>query len=367
MDIVMATKTEISANKIAAWCLTENGCRLAVRLVESGETVDCFISERIGGHPPIPVCGTFQSLATAVERVFDQYRGHVFFMSTGIVVRMIAPLIQHKTVDPAVVVVDDAGQYAISLLAGHLGGANDLARKVAQQIGADPVVTTATDANRMPAIDIMARDLGLVIENPEAIKFVNMAFLRQQKVHLYDPAGLLMKSQPDYNELWHPVPFIEGCAKQDLAEAAGVFVDDIEVDLPPQFLILRPASLVAGIGCNRNTPADEIEHLLRKVLGDHHLSPHSLKRLASIDLKKDEKGLLKLAADWNLPITFYDKDRLANVKGILNPSETVRKHTGVHSVCEAAAILAARKGSLVVPKHTTPNVTVAIARIPSIY
>ena len=366
MDIVMATKTEISAFKIAAWCLTENGCKLAARLAESGETVDCFISERIGGHPPMPVFETFQRLATAVERVFDQYRGHVFFMSTGIVVRMIAPLIRHKTVDPAVVVVDDAGQYAISLLAGHLGGANDLARRVAEQIGADPVVTTATDVNRVPAIDLMARDLDLVIENPEAIKTVNMAFLHKQPIYLHDPTGRLISSLPDHDDLWHPVHLSDGFERQDLSEAAGVFVDDIEVDLPPQFLILRPASLVAGIGCNRNTPADEIEHLLRKVLDSHHLSPHSIKGLASIDLKKDEKGLLKLAADWRLPITFYEKDRLAKVKGIQNPSEMVRKHTGVHSVCEAAAILAARKGRLVVPKHTTPNVTVAIARIPSI-
>ena len=358
-------KTGRNPKRAALWCLTENGCRLASRLVAAGDPVDCFISGRLSGTQTIPVHSTFKRLAISVERVFQHYSGHVFFMSAGIVVRMIAPLIRHKTVDPAVVVVDDAGKFAISLLAGHLGGANDLARSVAERIGAIAVVTTATDAHQVPAIDVMAQKLGLAIENPDAIKQVNMAFLQKLPVSLHDPGGKLIQSMPQYRYLWHMAEPAADMNQEVSTVPAGVYVGDIQVDLPPQFLILRPASLVAGIGCNRNTPAAEIDHLLMQVLSQHRLSFHSLVRLASISLKKDEKGLLELAAGLNLPITFYDKDQLARVDGVENPSETVKKYTGVPSVCEAAAILAAQMGELIVPKHTTRNVTVAIARIPS--
>jgi cobalt-precorrin 5A hydrolase len=135
------------------------------------------------------------------------------------------------------------------------------------------------------------------------------------------------------------------------------------VDLPPQILILRPGSLVAGIGCNRNTAKDEIRGLLMAVMNNHRLAVGSLKSIASVSIKNDEPGLLGLAADLGLPITFFDKPELKQVEGIQTPSAMVEKHLGVKSVCEAAAILASNQGNLIVPKHTTPNVTVAIARI----
>jgi len=142
-----------------------------------------------------------------------------------------------------------------------------------------------------------------------------------------------------------------------------VFVDDIQIDLPPQILVLRPGSLVAGIGCNRNTAKDEIKGLLLTVMKNHRLAVGSLKCIASVSIKNDEPGLLGLAADLGLPVTFFDKPKLNQVEGIQTPSAMVEKHLGVKSVCEAAAILASNQGTLIVPKHTTPNVTVAIARI----
>ena len=119
----------------------------------------------------------FGSLTEMVAASFRRYEGHVFIMATGIVVRTVAGLLVHKTEDPAVVVVDDRGMFAISLLSGHLGGANRLAGEVAAAIGAQPVITTATDMNAVPAIDVLALELGLRIENPNAIKTVNMALL----------------------------------------------------------------------------------------------------------------------------------------------------------------------------------------------
>ena len=147
--------------------------------------------------------------------------------------------------------------------------------------------------------------------------------------------------------------------------AVGIFVDDDVCDLPPRTLVLRPGTLVAGIGCNRNTPCREIRELLLRTLADHDLAPGSLTGLASIDIKADEAGLLELASEMNLPLRFFDREALNQVTTIQNPSEMVEKHVGVKSVCEAAAILASHQGRLIVPKKNTRNVTVAIARINS--
>jgi cobalt-precorrin 5A hydrolase len=267
--------------------------------------------------------------------------------------------VRHKTVDPAVVVMDERGHYAVSLLSGHLGGANRLARQAAAAVGADPVITTATDVNDLPSIDTAAQRLGLAIENPDAIRQVNMAILVGDPVALLDPMGAIPAGEPETAAVrWRPAASIHDFRKT----SAGVYVDDRTADLPPTVLVLRPPSLAAGIGCNRGTPAGEIRELLLQVLARHRLSPASLRTIASVDLKQDETGLIEAARSLHLPLTFYPRERLSGVSAIENPSATVEKHIGVKSVCEAAAILAAGTGTLIVPKTRTRNVTVALAR-----
>jgi len=145
-------------------------------------------------------------------------------------------------------------------------------------------------------------------------------------------------------------------------DQADVYVDDKLVNLPDSLLILRPHSLAAGIGCNRNTPEVEIRSFIEDVMAAHGLSIHSLRSLASIDVKTDEPGLLAAAKNLGIPLQFYSRQELNQVRHVPNPSHMVAKHVGVQSVCEAAAILAAQKGRLIVPKQKTTNVTVAIAR-----
>ena len=351
-------------NRLAVWILTPNGSRLAQKIRHDLPDVDGFVSPRIRGASAD--WHTFQNLAEDVKQTFRHYTGHIFIMSTGIVVRVIAPLIQHKTEDPAVVVVDDAGRHAISLLSGHLGGGNDLARMVASVIGADPVITTATDVNGVPAIDMLARQKNLFIENPEAIKFVNMALLGGRPVHIHDPFNLMQDCLPNSEVL--PDAYLKRYIKESGQKPAnemdaGVVIDDVKWEMPLQALVLRPASLVAGIGCNRNTETREIKTLLEEVLAANNLAGSSLKCIASIDVKSDEAGLIELAELLKLPLVFFSPEQLNQVERIENPSQIVEKHVGVKSVCEAAAILAAQNGTLIVPKHTTRNATVAIARI----
>jgi cobalt-precorrin 5A hydrolase len=257
------------------------------------------------------------------------------------------------------------GNHSISLISGHIGGANMLANKVAGFIGADPVITTATDVRRVPSIDVLAVEKELFIENPDAIKGVNMAFLAGKKIYFHDPLGLLIDSIPKSNLMLNadsnendPTAF----PKTNFKKIPGVFVCDVRFDLPPNMLILRPQSLSLGMGCNRNTSMDEMKRFLYEVLEQFRLSFNSLNCIATINIKKDEPGLLALSEELELPIRFYDREELNRIKTIETPSVRVEKFTGVKSVCEAAAILASSNGKLIVPKHSTRNVTIAIAR-----
>ncbi len=353
----------IQTDKIAIWVITPNGTKLSDKLTRNLPDADVYVSQNIRGAA-IPF--KFERLSGTLAKKFNQYNGHIFIMSTGIVVRVIAPLVKSKLEDPAVVVVDDQAQHAISLLSGHLGGANALTLKIADIIGADPVITTATDVNKVPAIDMLAKEKNLLIETPRAIKTVNMALLKGEKIFVYDPFGFLGHSLPHFKPWTY-----DGIEKttninqraNEFEGVPGIYVDDVAIDLPPEVLVLRPASLVAGIGCNRNTGTDEMRALLEKVLEANNLVPASLKCIASIDVKSDESGLITLAENLDLPLIFYNRQELNQVKKIKTPSLVVERHVGVKSVCEAAAILAARDGALIVPKQSTRNVTVAIARI----
>ena len=259
--------------KIAVWVITPNGVKLAQTLSRNLSGAALYISEKIreaaNGHV------SFQNLSETVRQNFDQFDGHIFIMSTGIVVRIIAPLIKSKVADPAVVVVDDQANHAISLLSGHLGGANALTLKIADIIGADPVITTATDVNRVPAIDVVAKELKLLIENPQAIKTVNMALLKREKIFAHDPFGYL-EGRLSHIESGNCGANSKTRNKQsqvmEIDHIPAIWVDDVIVDLPPEVLVLRPVSLVAGIGCNRNTPMEEIQTLLENVLETHNLA-----------------------------------------------------------------------------------------------
>ncbi len=343
---------------LAIWTITPNGLNLAARVRTARPEADLFHSRRL--HAKQDGGQSFERLAPAVARQFNRYAGHIFIMSTGIVVRTIAPLLRHKTKDPAVVVMDDQGQYAISLVAGHIGGANRLAHEVAALLKATPVITTATDVNCKPAIDMLAVEHNLAIENPDAIKQVNMALLIGEPVMLHNPAGWLGNALPDIEAISWPADK-EKSAMDDPGRAM-VLIDDRAGYQPPHALVLRPASLVAGIGCNRNTPKQEIQALLYETLNKFGLARKSLGAIATITLKSDETGLCALAAELDLPLQLFSKEELNRVKEVPNPSDQVAKHVGVSSVCEAAAILASGNGPLIAPKQNTRNVTVAIAR-----
>ncbi len=246
----------------------------------------------------------------------------LYIGACGIAVRAIAPLIRDKTTDPAVLVMDESGQHIISLLSGHIGGANDLALALAEKTGADPVITTATDLRGLPAIDSFAVRENCAIQNPEAIQAVSAATLN----HL--PVGVAI------TERTLKPPF-------------------------PVTLWLRPRTLVLGAGCRRGTDPVLFEECVRQFLADCGVSLLSLRALATIDRKQDEEAFVLFCRRYHLPLLTADADRLRQLPGDFLPSAFVEAAVGVDNVCERAAVLFG--GQLLTGKTVFKGITLALA------
>lgn len=295
----------------------------------------------------------FENLGLQVSGEYENRSGHIFVAAAGIVVRTIAPLLRGKDSDPAVVVMDPKGDFAVSLIAGHLGGANDLARACASISGGQPVITTATDVAGLPSVDVMARNRNLVIGNIEAVRHVNAALLDGETVQVFDPGDFLKLSAytcfKSVNELeWD-------------SESVGVWVDWRTAFPQDNSLRLYPRVLHAGIGCRKGTDADEIVTLVREQFKGHGLALESLASIGSVDVKGGEAGLLEAARLLGVGISFFPGNVLDACK-VPNPSAAAQKNIGVNSVSEAAAIQAAECGTLVMEKQKSAKATLAVAR-----
>lgn len=344
--------TKWDKKKLAIWAMTPGAAKLAFRVKKRWPKTDLFISSRLDVTEEHQ---SFTSFSQTLGQAWNQYDGHYFIMATGIVVRVIANQMEDKTTDPAVICGDEAGHFVISLISGHIGGANELARGMAASLDAQPVITTSTDVNQVPAIDVIAMNHGLFIENKQSIKHVSMAYINGQALPLHDPYKLVKPHLP--HEL------VKGPAMSSPTRS-GIFVDYKVRELPGQILVLRPKCLVAGIGCRRGVSKAELEAFVRSVFKEQGFSINSLARIVSVDLKADEPGLNELARDLDVPIHFYTTDELDQVKVVPNPSSLVDKHIGVKSVCEAASILATGRRCLITPKQTGKTATIAIAAMP---
>jgi len=274
---------------------------------------------------------------------------------------MVSGLLEDKTVDPAVVVLDQDGRFAISLVSGHIGGANELARKVARITGGQAVITTASDLQDRPAIDLAAKSAGLLIENSGILSRIQAAILDEEPLWIFDPDELLLKHLPADHGLRVISDFEEPGA---LRAGLGIWVSELLSPRSVRCLKLRPANLVIGIGCNRGTASEEIIGFIGKKLKENRLAPLSIKHFATMDIKSNERGLLDAARAFDRPIHFYARKEIEGI-AVPNPSETVARHIGAKSVCEASALLSAGTRELLVPKRKARNCTMAVARVSS--
>ena len=338
--------------KVAVYAITPQGAALGRHLAEQMDA-DLFLPSSLAEiHGAIP----FDGIIELVKKTFSRYPRHIFIAATGIVIRAIAPHLRSKVKDPAVVALDQHGQYVISLLSGHLGGANQLAGEVAALSGGTAVITTATDTAGVPSFDLLAEENELTIANLEAVKTVNMAVLRGEPLQIFDAEDRLGLKNQDVSAF--AVRHI-GREEQWDQGSPGVWVTWKTKDSEPNHLVLHPRSLIAGIGCNRGTQSREIVNLVMRTFRTHALALGSLQCLVSIDKKQDEAGLLDAARELGVPLFFFSPSELADVE-VPHPSNVVKKHLGVSSVCEAAALLKSSGKSLLVPKTKSRNVTLAV-------
>jgi len=341
--------------KNAIYALTPKGAPLGRRIADQLGG-DLFLPARLAalynGKP-------FDSLRDLVAEHFSSYPCHIFVAASGIVVRVIAPLLKSKDKDPAVLVLDQDGRYVISLLSGHLGGANEEARSLAGLIGGQAVVTTATDSSGLPSFDQLAKKHDMTITNLAVVKHVNMALLNGDAIQIFDSEdrlGLRKAGGVAFTIRW-----IE-TESQWIDGDPGVWVT-WRGGPPPhdaKRLILHPRCLVVGIGCNRGANENEILQLIQMTFKAHDLAIESLKSVSTIEAKRHEEGLIETANALEVPLQFFGTDEIQTIE-VPHPSGIVEKHMGVSSVCEATALLTAKGGPLLVPKTKSRNVTLAIA------
>ena len=327
--------------KLAVLAFTKRGCHTARTAAGVLNASECrmFAPSKFGQpdfedyQPPL---GEF------VGPIFRWADAILFIGSTGMAVRGIAPWVRDKKTDPAVLVMDEMGQYAISLLSGHIGGANRLTRILAEAMGAQPVITTATDREGRFSVDEWASRNGLHISSMEAAKAVSAAILEGDVPLLCD----------------YPIasPLPRGIVPGEKG-TIGIYIG--WRDCAPFEITLRlvPKVLNLGIGCRRGTPEEKISEAVKRILGPIPLE--AIFTASSIDLKKDEAGLLDFCAHRNIPIVFYTAAELNQVSGVFPASERVSRVTGTDNVCQRAAMVGAK--TCIIEKTAMDGVTLAVA------
>ena len=326
--------------KISVFAYTRKGCETAVRIADAlrGDNhVSCFTVERFFEDEEIKKnFSRIEKADSFYGEKFSESEALVFVGATGIAVRNIAPYIEDKMTDPAVISVDEKGAYIIPILGGHVGGANELARKIAEVLGGESVVTTATDINKKFSVDTWAVSQGLVIASREAAKEISAEILERD---------VLLKSDlPIKGEL--PAGVKSASDVVSAASNAGIYIGWKKEEPFKKTLRLIPCILHLGIGCRKGTSAEKIRAFVEKVLEEENIDIRAIKGVASIDIKSNEEGLLAFAAEEGVPINFYSAEELAELPGDFSSSTFVEGVTGVDNVCERAAVMNAMRGSV---------------------
>lgn len=306
-----------------------------------------FLTERYARTVDPSLAGT--QLSRFAQQAMVDCDLIVFVGAVGIAVRAVAPYLAGKAFDPAVLVIDEAGRFVIPILSGHLGGANALAERLADGLGAQAVITTATDARAAFAVDTWAAAHDCVVVDPENIKYVSGALLRGETVGLRSdfpvegrlPAQVMLDGTP---------------------ESGFCIGFDTEAASFAHTLHLVPQVVFLGVGCRKGTDEKTIEAAARVALDTAGVPWEAVRGIASIDVKQNEPGLLHFCETHGLSLTVFSAETLQSVSGDFTPSDFVARTVGVDNVCERAAVCAAAGGALRCRKRAQNGVTVALAQ-----
>lgn len=299
--------------------------------------------------------------------LFQSYKGIIMIVSLGAVVRMVAPLLKDKKTDPGIVVIDDKGENVISVLSGHLGGANELTREIAELLGARAVITTASDVQKTIPVDLFGSRFGWVWESAEKLTPVSAAVVNEEQVAIIQESGEKEwwnydRPLPDTIKVYRTIEEALEAKPNAALVVTHRNLQESEQAILQNGVLYRPKVIVLGIGCNRGTSMEEIGQVIQETLSELQYSVKSVKAICSIDLKKDEEGLLAISQKNNWEFICYSAEELNRVS-IDAPSDTVFKYTGAYGVSEPAARLYSGADSLSLTKKKSGNVTISVAVI----
>jgi cobalt-precorrin 5A hydrolase len=360
----------------AVYAITRHGLAHAAKLAAALPDAELIVSEKLHDQAPAGARRMPLPMGPTLTETFTRFDAHIFVISIGAVVRMVAPLLSNKKVDPAIICIDELGRYSICVLSGHVGRGNAFTERVAAILGAQPVITTASDALGTLTVDILGRDLGWTLDDPDRnVTRGCAAVVNAARVLFVQECG-----EPDFWPLAKPLPpgveyatsldGVDPAAYEVLLVASDRELRDAHPAAWANAVIYRPKSLVLGLGCDRGTPPELVERGVQTLLAQAGLSPRAVKAIATIDKKADEEAFLRLSERHGWPLVTYDAAALDAVPGIENPSETVMKHVGTRGVSEPAALLAAGATRLLAAKRSYTeegagrSMTLAVARVP---
>ena len=329
-----------------------------ISVSDKGQKLALDIKEKLDFDSTIIKCDLYhKNVKKYFPILFYEYDAIIAIMASGILIRSIAPLIESKVTDPAVVNIDDNGKFVISTLSGHLGGANELAIKISNLINATPVITTSTDVNNKLGIDVLARDLYFSIDNPKEILYFNKAILEGREI------SLTINPNKDFEYLFEYLGNTAFEINVSIYYSSKIAEDEILVSLDEHELVLKEKKIVVGIGCRRDKEYSKIKDGFMISLNDLNIMPSRVNLLTSAEIKKDEKGILELSKNMNIPVEFVELDKLKLFESSdVAKSEFVYSKFGIYGVCEPSAlIMAGYESKLIYKKTSYDGVTIAVA------
>jgi cobalt-precorrin 5A hydrolase len=349
---------------VAIIAITKNGINIAKNLKAKFPSWEVFAPSKFSSGDS-KINWFEDSTTTKIGVLFQNYGALVCIFSLGAVIRLVAPHMKDKKIDPAVIVIDDTGKFVISTLSGHLGGANKLAEDIAELIGATPVITTAADVNKTIAVDLVGKEFEWQIDDDSTVTKISAFMVNEEKIGVFQDAGEKNWWLPK-KELPKNVHMYSSMDEMTRSDCKGFLIisDKMIQDkkLLERAVVYRPKTLVVGVGLHWDTSHDTIKEGLEFSLSKFKLSHKSVARFSSIKKEAQVAGLRELAQSMNVPVDYYEKQELAEIT-IPNPSEVVQNFEGTPSVSEASAIKSSG-GTLIVEKQKfPPNLTIAIARI----
>ena len=345
--------------KVSVLAITKNGINIGIKLKELFPNWEIFAPVKLSNENN-SIIWYSEPTSDKIIELFKNSNALICLFSLGAVIRLIAPHLKDKKTDPAVIVIDDKTNFVISVLSGHIGGANELTQEISEKLNALPVITTAADVNKTIAVDLVGREFGWRIDDDTTVTKISAHMVNAEPIGVFQQTN----DQKWYKQLPKNVTIYNNLEelKKSNSKAHLIISDEIiDNELSQESVIYRPQSLVIGIGLHWDTTKDTIKEGIEHCLKKFNLSSKSIAKLVSIKKPENVQGLIDLGKEMQVPVEYVDREELAEII-TPNPSTTVKAFEGTASVSEAAAIKVS-KGELIVEKQKfPPNLTVAIAR-----